>query len=61
VIEAEVTRHKRILSVEMEAWMEEQRTSMQRDYQQRVDAAVKEALDGKSSGAPSVAQQPDLA
>lgn len=61
MIEKEVAKHKLSMRLEMEACMEQLRSSMHRDYQRRVDAAVKEAVDSKAAGAFSSAQQPDLA
>lgn len=61
VIEAKVREQEVALGAKMEEWMQQTAERMHAEYEVRVQEAVAEALAGKTAGATSDAQQPELA
>lgn len=61
VIEAKVAQQKELMAGEMQQWMDDTVEGLRAEYELRVAVAVSDALAGRTAGAQSDAQQPDMA
>jgi hypothetical protein len=61
VIEAKVAQQKQAMTGEMERWTESTAAALRAEYEGRLQEAVADALAGRTAGATSDAQQPEMA